>query len=342
MAGREAEGLGGQLLLPRLEIDPFRAVAQRVLIAVVLLLVMAVLVRSDADGYTDVDGSVSFLDAVYYATVSASTTGFGDIAPVTPQARLVNVLVITPLRVAFLAIMIGTTLEVLTRTGRARLRVARWQRHVAGHTVVVGFGTKGQAAVARLLRDGVPRDQIVTVTADADGVGRATRRGIVAVVGDGSRDSVLLAAVVDRAACVVVAVPTDATAVLIVLTARRLAPQARIVSAARQAENAELLRISGADSVMVSADSTGRQLAMGLTNPVVGGLYGQLLEPGGPVQLTERAVTDDEVGRSTDDLDDLVLAVARGAVLVDVRSGTPAVLAGGDRLVLLQGREPQG
>ncbi len=38
------------------------------------------------------------LDCVYYATVSLSTTGYGDITPLTPQARLVNILVITPLR----------------------------------------------------------------------------------------------------------------------------------------------------------------------------------------------------------------------------------------------------
>jgi voltage-gated potassium channel len=342
MAQRGPEELGGSLLLPRFETDPFRAVTQRVLVAVALLLLMAVLVWLDADGYSDVDGTVSFLDALYYATVSASTTGYGDIAPVSPEARWVNVLVVTPLRVAFLAVMIGTTVEVLTRTGRARLRVARWQRGISGHTVVVGFGTKGQATVARLLKDGLPRERIVAVTDDADGIARATRRGIVGVVGDGSRDSVLLSAVVDKAACVIVAVPTDATAVLITLTARRLNPKARIVAAARKGENAGLLKASGADNVIVSADATGRQLALGLTRPVVGELYAQMLERGRGVELTERPVTGDEVGRTTDDLPDLVLAVARSGTLVDVRGGERAVLADGDRLVLLRGATPAG
>ena len=60
------------------------------------------------------------LDCLYYATVSLSTTGYGDITPVTPSARLVNVLVITPLRVAFLIVLIGTTVETLTTRSRAR------------------------------------------------------------------------------------------------------------------------------------------------------------------------------------------------------------------------------
>ena len=54
------------------------------------------------------------LDCVYYATVSLSTTGYGDITPLTPSARLVNVLVITPMRIAFLIVLIGTTVETLT------------------------------------------------------------------------------------------------------------------------------------------------------------------------------------------------------------------------------------
>lgn len=335
---RDPDDLGGRLLLPRLEIDPFRAVARRVVIACLLLLLMALIVWLDADGYSDLDDSVSFLDAVYYATVSASTTGFGDIAPESAQARMVNVVVVTPLRVAFLAVMIGTTLEVLTRTGRTRLRVARWQRGIRDHTVVVGFGTKGQAAVARLLRDGVARSSIVAVTDDEDGLARATRRGLVGVGGDGSRDSVLLSAVADRAKRIIIAVPTDATAVLITLTARRLNPHARIIAAARQAENAVLLRASGATSVIVSADATGRQLAMGLTSPLVSELYGQLLEPDRGVELDERPVTDDEVGRTMADLHDFVLAVARDGVLVDVCGGEGMVLAEGDRLVLLKGR----
>ena len=53
-------------------------------------------------------------DCLYYATVSLSTTGYGDITPPSPSARLVNVLVITPLRVAFLIVLIGTTVETLT------------------------------------------------------------------------------------------------------------------------------------------------------------------------------------------------------------------------------------
>ncbi len=102
--------------------DPHPAwqIGFRVLIAVGALLVTAIIVYLERDCYDDngVLGDITFIDALYYATVSLSTTGYGDIAPVCESARLVNVLVITPLRFIFLIVLIGTTVEALTkRTG---------------------------------------------------------------------------------------------------------------------------------------------------------------------------------------------------------------------------------
>ena len=90
---------------------------------------------------------VDLLDCVYYATVTLSTTGYGDIVPYSDSARLINVLLITPLRVLFLIILVGTTLEVLTERTREEWRLNRWRTTLRDHTVVVGFGTKGRSAV---------------------------------------------------------------------------------------------------------------------------------------------------------------------------------------------------
>ena len=91
------------------------AFSARIIYATLALFAAVLIVYLDRDGYRDVqDNRLSFLDCLYYATVSLSTTGYGDITPFTPEARLVNVLVITPLRIAFLIVLIGTTVETLT------------------------------------------------------------------------------------------------------------------------------------------------------------------------------------------------------------------------------------
>lgn len=112
-----------------------RAVGKRVIIAVLVALAVSTIVWLDRDGYRDVDGSLTFLDAVYYATVSLSTTGYGDITPVAPEARIVNILLITPLRVLFLIVLVGTTLEVLTERTREQFRQNRWRSSLRDHTV---------------------------------------------------------------------------------------------------------------------------------------------------------------------------------------------------------------
>lgn len=322
-------------MLPRHEIDPFRAILRRVAIGVGVLLLVTLLVWLDRDGYSDsVDDSVNFLDALYYATVSASTTGFGDIAPVSDNARLVNTLVITPLRVLFLVVLVGTTLEVATRASRNRRSVLRWQDTVDGHTVVIGFGSTGRAAAARVRASGTPASSIVIVADDADAVADAAAQGLVGVEGDATRQAVLRSAVVDRACCVIVAVHNDATAVLATLTARQLAPTARIVCAVREQENAPLLHDGGADAVMVTADATGRQLALNLSSPAVGELYEQLLNPGQGLDLIERQVRPTELGLSVRDIPDAVVAVLRdGDVRLEPHEGL--LLAEGDRLAVL-------
>ena len=57
---------------------------------------------------------MSLLDASYQATVTATTTGYGDIAPISPAARAWTALAVTPRRILFLIVLVGTTLEVLT------------------------------------------------------------------------------------------------------------------------------------------------------------------------------------------------------------------------------------
>src|SRR3954462_1051950 len=134
--------------LPLVRQGPLRALAVRVALAVGLVLFTVTVIYLDRDGYRDInEDGLTLLDRFYYAVVSLSTTGYGDITPVTPDARLVNVLVITPARVLFLIILVGTTLEVLTDQYRNSLRVGRWRRHLKDHIIVCGYGTKGRAAV---------------------------------------------------------------------------------------------------------------------------------------------------------------------------------------------------
>ena len=113
--------------------------------------------------------------------MTLSTTGYGDITPATSDARLVNVVIITPARVLFLIILVGTTLEVLTDQYRNSLRVTRWRQKLKDHVIVCGYGTKGRAAVSALLETGYDKSRIVVVESRELAVRQAAANGLVAV-----------------------------------------------------------------------------------------------------------------------------------------------------------------
>ena len=143
--------------------------------------------------------TVDLVDSIYYTTVTLSTTGYGDIAPVAPHARLINAFVVTPLRIAFLVLLIGTTLEVLASQGREMFRVARWRKK---H----GCTTSSSSATAP--RAGAPSRRWSTTARTARRSWwstRAPRRsqdahadGLAVVTGDATRREVLRRAGVVR------------------------------------------------------------------------------------------------------------------------------------------------
>ncbi|MFI0238383.1 potassium channel family protein [Streptomyces sp. NPDC016845] len=300
--------------LPRRIVErPLRQVARRVLMALAVLVLTAVLVWLDRDGYNDnSDGRLDLLDAFYYATVTLSTTGYGDITPVSDGARLTNIFLITPLRVLFLIILVGTTLEVLTERTREEWRLNRWRSNLRDHTVVIGFGTKGRSAVETVCATGLKPEQVVVVDPSSKVIEAATGLGYAGVIGDATRSDVLWRAEVQRARKIIIATQRDDTAVLVTLTARQLNRSAKIVAAVREEENAQLLRQSGADAVITSASAAGRLLGLSVLSPHAGMVMEDLIQKGSGLDLIERPVIKAEVGLVPKEVDDLVVSVVRG------------------------------
>ncbi|GAA1333878.1 potassium channel family protein [Saccharothrix algeriensis] len=337
LSERPGHSLVGVVRMPDSVQSPVGAILKRVVGALTALLAAVFIVYFDRDGYRDVnEDGLSFLDAVYYATVSLSTTGYGDITPVSSSARLVNVLVITPLRVLFLIVLVGTTLEVLTERSRQALRIQKWRTKVRDHVVVVGYGTKGRSAVSALLGDGMVPGSIVVVDTAQEALDAASAIGLVTVHGSGTSNDVLRVAGAPRARAIVVAANRDDTAVLVTLTARELAPKAQVVASVRERENEHLLRQSGADSVVVSSETAGRLLGMATATPSVVDMVEDLLTPDAGLSIAERDVEPSEIGGSPRHLPDIVLGVVRAGTLYRVDAPEADAVEAGDRLLYVK------
>lgn len=328
--------------LPGVPLRPLRSVALRVGIAFAALVITVLLVYFDRGGYRDsVGGPLSFVDCLYYATVTLSTTGYGDIVPATEGTRLINALIITPLRVLFLIVLVGTTLEVLATSTRTQWRQQRWRRRMRDHTVIVGFGTKGRSAAVTMLNEGTPPEQIVVIDDQRTALLRAEELGLVSIWGDGTRSRVLEKAEAAAARTIVIATQRDDTAVLCTLTARQLNPRAFVTAAVREAENAPLVRQSGADNVITSSEAAGKLLGISVLSPRVGHVVTDLLSYGDGLDIVEQPASGNEIGSDPASCALPVLAVIRDGQLLrfdDVRIGR---VAERDRLIVVRPQQAE-
>jgi voltage-gated potassium channel len=330
------------LQLPRR--SPWRTLLRRLALALGLIVGITLCLWFTRDGLRDnahPDRPLNFVTVFYFTIVSLTTLGYGDIAPVTDSARLLNALLLTPARIFILLLFVGTAYELTQLRARygEEYRMQQLRERLRGHTIVCGFGVKGRAIVSELLAHGQKAQDIVVIDPVAEAVEEAAARGFVALRGDASTEALLRAAVVERAAYVLAAPNRDDACVLICLTVRSLAPEVWLIAAAREEENIKLLYRTGANLVVSPSASGGRLMGSAVRQRAVPLFLEDLLSYGRGVDAAERIVQPSEVGGRASALPDLagtlILGVARGERRFTFDQATELPLEPGDRIVFL-------
>jgi len=271
----------------------------------------------ERDGIRDnYDGHVSFTDVIYFTMISITTTGYGDVVPVADHTRMFDALVVTPIRIFFVLIFIGTAYTFVFRRTWERWQMARLQRTLNNHLIVAGFGTSGSETVDELIARGARAEEIVVIDCEQEVLERAEALGCAVLAADATRDKTLSAVHVDRARAMVVSAGRDDTSILITLTARHLAPKLPISVAVRNEDNELLARQAGATTVINPVSFAGLLLAGSTDGEHISDYIADLASCSGRVQLQERQVTAEECGKP-------LSAIARGLGVRVYRNGEP-------------------
>ena len=200
-------------------------------------------------------------------------------------------LIVTPARILFLIVLVGTTVELLTERFRHRRAVERWRKRMNGHTIVAGYGTMGRGAVDTLFANGTTgADHIVVIDPLESAAEAARSDGLTVIPDDATRTAAWKAACVETARAVIVTCNRDDTATLITLTARELNREVPISAAVREEENAHLLSQSGATTVVLSSEAAGRLVGLSTDAPAAVSVLEDLLAVRHGLDIDERPV----------------------------------------------------
>nr|WP_239019711.1 potassium channel family protein [Sphingomonas suaedae] len=262
------------------------------------------------------DDHISFLDIIYFTMISITTTGYGDIVPISQGARMFDALVVTPIRIFVILIFIGTTYQFILKRTWDKWRMAQIQKTLTDHIVVAGFGKTGSDAVNELIARGTDPSCIVVVDGSEHALARAEDAGCNVLVGDATRDQTLQDVRIDRARTLIVATGRDDTSILVTLTARHLAPKVPISIIIKADDNELPARAAGANTVINPVSFAGLLLAGSVEGTHVADYMLDLASVDGRVHLSERCVTMAEVGKP-------LSAITTGLGVRLYRDGTP-------------------
>lgn len=336
--GGRREASGPRVIITPNAWSPRRILATRLGIAILLFVLVFSLLWWDREGLRDsLDGEISFSDIVYFTMITVSTVGYGDIVPVSTRARLLDALVITPIRLGIWLLFLGTAYQLIIRQYMEGYRMATLRATLNRHIIICGFGHTGWSATKELLARGVNADQVIVIDTQEERVRVAGSLGVAAIQADATREAVLLDAVINNAKAVIIAAGRDDSNALTLLTARHLNPTVRIIVSAKEEENVKLFKQGGADAIVSPATFGGYIIAAAVDHGHMVQYLDDLLTAGGRVSLLERTVEPGEIGKTPADLKpDVLLRLYRGGTLISLLELEQAGrLQTGDILVLL-------
>ncbi len=208
-------------------------------------------------------------DSLYVTVQTLTTVGYGDQTPQSGTGRMFAVAVML-IGAGGVALAISTIVQSVVQSELVatfgQRRRSRRMSKLSNHFIICGSGRVGSHLVRDLL---LANESFVVIEQDQPRANEFAQRGVSVLVGDATLEATLREARVQHARGLAACLPNDADNVYVVLTARDLNPNLRIVArAAEEQAEAKLLR-AGANHVVAPTIIGGHRMAVALTKPAV-------------------------------------------------------------------------
>lgn len=211
----------------------------------------------------------SLQDAAYMTVITLSTVGYGEIEPLGPRGRLFTIALILMGVMTIGYIVNRFTEAVIQGYFQEGIRLRQQRRimdSLLGHYIICGFSRTGRQIAKEFRAEDVA---FVIIDSELESVQKAQAEGYTVYQGDATLDETLLRVGVERAICIVAALPSDAENLYTVLSAKTLNTNIRAIARASTEEALQKLQRGGADAVISPYITGGKRMAAAALRPQV-------------------------------------------------------------------------
>ncbi|HIP03276.1 MAG TPA: hypothetical protein EYG75_07140, partial [Campylobacterales bacterium] len=188
-------------------------------------------------------------DAIYWAVVTITTVGYGDISPSTPEGRFATILLI----MSGLGILAFTT-SIVTTAMTEKLEQIKENNILAqasklkDFVLICGYGKMGRVFAQELERTG---EKFVVIDIDPDAVFKASEKNYLVLRADVSDPEVLISLnIADNAKYILAITNDDALNLSIILSAKSISSNLEVIARANLAGSRKKFKIAGAKRVL--------------------------------------------------------------------------------------------
>lgn len=211
----------------------------------------------------------SWEDAAYMTVITLATVGYGETHPLGSRGRLFTIALIL-LGVVNIGYIVNrftqAIIEGYFHEGIRLQQQRRLMESLSEHYIICGFSRTGRQIAKEFKAEDV---LFVVIDSEMESVQKAQMEGYTAYQGDATLDETLLKVGIERATCIVAALPSDAENLYIVLSAKTLNSGIRAIARASTEEALQKLQRGGADEVISPYITGGKRMAAAALRPQV-------------------------------------------------------------------------
>ncbi len=260
-------------------------------------------------------GVANFFDAIYWAVISMTTTGYGDIAPTTVAGRIVAIIVV----LSGLLLFSMVTATVASVFVEKKIREGKGLETVKSndHIVLCGWNNNAEEFIDGLLRSmSVKKVHLVLVNELSEDEAESLKykyrdQDFHFLRGDFTREDVLARANIIQARSAILLADTsgqrslekaDERTILATLAIKSMAPEVKTCAELLNPDNKQHLMRANVDEIVLRGEHIGSLLAGATVSPGIPRVISSLLSPEEENNLWKVEIPEQFVGKPVAEL----------------------------------------